>query len=65
MTPTQIRTLRKKLTLSPEVFATALGFAGEDRRITLWRWEKGKRKPSPQTVLLMKGLLHRFKRGGA
>ena len=39
----------------PEDFASRLGFAGKDRRITVWRWETGKRVPSPQTVLLMRG----------
>jgi DNA-binding transcriptional regulator YiaG len=57
MTPVQIRTLRKKLKLSPEDFASRLGFTGKDRRITVWRWETGKRRPSPQTLLLMKALL--------
>lgn len=53
MTPTQIRTLRRKLKLSPEEFAFRLGFTGKDRRITVWRWENRKRRPSPQTILLM------------
>jgi DNA-binding transcriptional regulator YiaG len=57
MTPTQIRALRKKLVLSPEDFATALGFTGKGRRITVWRWETGRRRPSPQTLLLMEALL--------
>jgi len=56
MTPSQIRTLRKKLKLSPEDFAARLGFAGKSARITVWRWEMGKRKPSAQTILLMKKL---------
>jgi DNA-binding transcriptional regulator YiaG len=55
--PAQIRSLRKKLRLSPEDFASRLGFTGKDRRITVWRWENGKREPSKQTVLLMKALL--------
>jgi DNA-binding transcriptional regulator YiaG len=42
--------------LSPEDFASALGFSGDDARITVWRWETGRRKPSAQTVVLMKQL---------
>jgi DNA-binding transcriptional regulator YiaG len=55
MTP-KIRTLRKKLNLSPEDFATTLGFAGRDRRITVWRWESGRRRPSDQTIMLMRNI---------
>jgi DNA-binding transcriptional regulator YiaG len=55
--PSQIRTFRKRLRLSSEDFAAALGFSGEHARITVWRWETGKRKPSAQTVVLMKHLL--------
>jgi DNA-binding transcriptional regulator YiaG len=49
-----IRALRKRLRLSPEDFAAALGFPGCHARITVWRWETGKRKPSAQTIALMK-----------
>jgi DNA-binding transcriptional regulator YiaG len=59
MTTTQIRTLRKRLKLSPEDFASSLSFTGKGRRITVWRWENGRRRPSPQTVLLMKALLRK------
>lgn len=54
MTSSKIRDMRRKLKLSPEDFAAELGFTGEDRRITVWRWENGKRKPSAQTIALMK-----------
>jgi DNA-binding transcriptional regulator YiaG len=54
VTPSQIRSLRKRLRLSAEGFAAALGFTGEERRITVWRWETGRRKPSAQTIALMK-----------
>jgi DNA-binding transcriptional regulator YiaG len=53
MTPTAIRKLRKKLKLSPEDFAARLGFTGKNRRITVWRWESGERKPSAQTIVLI------------
>jgi DNA-binding transcriptional regulator YiaG len=56
MTPDQIRALRNRLKLSPEDFAAAFGFTGNDRRITVWRWDTGKRMPSHQTVMLMKQL---------
>jgi DNA-binding transcriptional regulator YiaG len=56
LTPSQIRALRRNLKLLPEEFADQLGFAGDNRRITVWRWETGKRKPSEQTVMLMKRL---------
>ena len=60
MTPSTIRALRQKLKLSPEEFAAALGFTGDDRRITVWRWETGKQKPSAQTVTLIKQLSQRL-----
>jgi len=56
MIPAQIRSLRKKLKLSPGDFAERLGFTAKDRRVTVWRWENGKREPSEQTVILMKAL---------
>jgi DNA-binding transcriptional regulator YiaG len=56
MTPGKIRSLRKRLRLSPEEFAAALGFTISHARITVWRWEAGRRKPSAQTIALMKGL---------
>ncbi|MGA2882568.1 MAG: helix-turn-helix domain-containing protein [Bryobacteraceae bacterium] len=59
MTPPQIRALRKRLRLSAEDFATALGFTGDHARITVWRWETGRRKPSAQTIALMKQLAAR------
>jgi DNA-binding transcriptional regulator YiaG len=37
-------------------FAEALGFTGKQKRITVWRWETGRRKPTEQTVALMKQL---------
>jgi DNA-binding transcriptional regulator YiaG len=54
MTPLKIQALRKRLRLSPEDFGTALGFTGPHARITVWRWETGRSKPSTQTVALMK-----------
>jgi DNA-binding transcriptional regulator YiaG len=57
MTPSQIRALRKRLKLSPAAFAAALGFIGAHARITVWRWETGERRPSGQTVTLIKLLL--------
>ncbi|MBZ5673679.1 MAG: helix-turn-helix domain-containing protein [Acidobacteriia bacterium] len=54
MNPAQVRSARKHLGLSPEEFAQRLGFTGPYARITVWRWETGKRKPSAQTVALMK-----------
>jgi DNA-binding transcriptional regulator YiaG len=57
MTPAAIRTLRKRLHLSPEEFAAALGFTGPHARITVWRWETGRRNPSVQTIALIKLLL--------
>jgi DNA-binding transcriptional regulator YiaG len=54
MTPAQIRSIRKKLKLSPEDFASRLGFTGEDRRITVWRWENGRWQPSQQTIMLIR-----------
>jgi DNA-binding transcriptional regulator YiaG len=57
MPPSGIRRLRKRLGLSPEDFAAYLGFTGDHARITVWRWETGRRRPSAQTIALMKQLL--------
>jgi DNA-binding transcriptional regulator YiaG len=54
MTPSQIRNARVRLGLSASDFAAALGFTGKSKHITVWRWEAGKRKPSAQTIALMK-----------
>jgi len=54
MTPSAIRAFRKKLKLSPRDFGVELGCAEKSARITVWRWETGKRKPGPQTILLMR-----------
>jgi DNA-binding transcriptional regulator YiaG len=51
----QIHAGRKRLGLAPEEFAAALVSSGKDRCITVWSWETG-RKPSTQTVALMKQL---------
>ena len=52
----QIRSLRKRLHLSREKFAAALGFAEDQARITVWCWESGKGKPSAHKVALIKQL---------
>jgi DNA-binding transcriptional regulator YiaG len=56
MTPGQISALRHRLGLSADKFADKRGFLGKNRGLTVYRWESGKRVPSPQTVLLMKQL---------
>jgi DNA-binding transcriptional regulator YiaG len=56
MTPSQIHALRKRLSLSADAFAERLGLAGENRAITVYRWESGDRTPSPQTVFMLKML---------
>jgi len=56
VTPSRIRALRRKLKLSSDEFAARLGFTGSNIRITVWRWECGKRIPSAQTIALMKHL---------
>lgn len=53
MTGNQIRDLRKRLRLSGDVFAAALGLTGKHRGLTVYKWEYGKKNPSSQTVLLM------------
>jgi DNA-binding transcriptional regulator YiaG len=57
MTPAQIRAARKRLGMSCYEFPAALGFTGKSRHITCWRWERGDRAPSAQTVILIKQLL--------
>jgi DNA-binding transcriptional regulator YiaG len=54
MTPSQIRTTRKRLGLSCSDFAAALGFTCKSKHITVWRWETGNRAPSAQTIALLK-----------
>jgi DNA-binding transcriptional regulator YiaG len=61
MTPSQIKSLRKRLGLSVYDFATALGFSKANARTLVWRWEHGERVPSPQTVMIMKLLEERVK----
>lgn len=56
MTPNQIKALRKRLQLSANEFAEKLGFTGKNKALTVYRWENGERKPSNQTVLLIKQL---------
>lgn len=56
MTPSQIRAFRKKLKLSRTSFGVALRYAEKSARITVWRWEMGRRRPSEQTIMLMKQL---------
>jgi DNA-binding transcriptional regulator YiaG len=57
MTPSAIRTARKRLGLSYDEFADALCLKGKNRSITIWRWERGDRKPSEQNLALIKQLL--------
>jgi DNA-binding transcriptional regulator YiaG len=59
MTPPQIRCARKRLGMSGREFAAALGFRGKSKHITVWRWESGNRKPSAQTIALIKQLKNR------
>lgn len=56
MKPSEIRTLRRRLQLSGNAFAAALGLAGKHRAAQVYKWEKGSKKPGPQTLLLMKML---------
>jgi DNA-binding transcriptional regulator YiaG len=58
MTPREIRDLRHALGMSVDKFAGELGFTGKNRAVTVYRWETGTRKPSAQTILLMKQLKH-------
>lgn len=56
MIPSEIRTLRKSLGLSVKDFATAIGFDGPNRGVTIYRYETGQRSPSPQVEILMRML---------
>jgi DNA-binding transcriptional regulator YiaG len=55
--PAQIRALRRRLGDSPEAFVVRFGYMPSNGRITVWRWETGRTKPSPQTIMLMKAIL--------
>lgn len=50
MNGTQVREIRDRLKLSREKFARRLGVSF----FTIWRWEKGKTKPSPMAEKLLK-----------
>ena len=56
MTPSQIRRLRKSLGMSVREFAAALGYSPRNGHVSVYRLENGDRKPSAQTLLLMKQL---------
>ena len=56
MTPSQIRALRKKRRETGDQFAAVVGLKGKHRRKTVWAWEAGKRKPGPQSIMIMKQL---------
>jgi DNA-binding transcriptional regulator YiaG len=61
VTPSQVRTLRKRLGPSAEDFSAVLGFSSAHARVTVRRWETCRRKPSAQTVALMRQLSERLK----
>ena len=46
----QVKEIRDSLGLSREAFARRLGISF----FTVWKWEKGKAKPSPMAVKLLK-----------
>lgn len=56
MTPSQIRSLRKRLRLSGDAFAESLGLTGRHRGLLVYKWEAGTKKPGPQSTLLMRQL---------
>jgi DNA-binding transcriptional regulator YiaG len=62
LTSLQIRALRKRLKLSRKDLAAARGIAGEHCRVTIWRWETGRRKPSAHTLILLDALAETAKR---
>jgi DNA-binding transcriptional regulator YiaG len=59
LTPSQIAALRKKLDPSPTAFGIKIGYAEASARISVWKLENGKRKPSGPTLVLMKQLASR------
>jgi DNA-binding transcriptional regulator YiaG len=56
LTPKQIRNLRKRLGLSGVSFAEALGLTGRHRGLLVYKWESGKKRPGPQSILMMRQL---------
>lgn len=54
--PSRILSLRKRLGLSATEFASELGLAGKHRKITISRFENGKKIPSDQLVYAMEKL---------
>jgi DNA-binding transcriptional regulator YiaG len=61
LNPPGIRSLRRKLKLSPEEFPAALGFTGKNWRIRVWQWESSNRSPSSHAIILMRELAVRFR----
>jgi DNA-binding transcriptional regulator YiaG len=61
MNSREIKKLRKSLGLTAREFASELGFTGEHRHITVYRWERSEKPqiPSPQTVILMRKMKSR------
>jgi DNA-binding transcriptional regulator YiaG len=54
VTPTQIRTLRLALKLSPDAFAAKFGYVGsQSGSNTVYRWETGRRKPSTPVMKML------------
>jgi transcriptional regulator with XRE-family HTH domain len=56
MSPGALRAARKRMRMSQDQFAAALGFMGRTRFQTIWRYESG-RSPIPKAVEITTKLL--------
>lgn len=52
----EIKSIRSKVKMTSETFAHVLGFNKSSARATVYRWEKGLRVPSKQTMTLMRAI---------
>lgn len=60
MTPEQIRLLRRKMDLSADKFGESVGLAGKNRAVTVYKWERGTRKPGGSAKKILEHYLESY-----
>ena len=55
-TAARIKSLRNSLRMTQQEFGAALGLAGKNRKVTVFRYEDGQRQPSEQTCFMLERL---------